>query len=112
MRLPIDQPADEVDLLLEDTAAVESAGKLDSLGAEDIGGRRLARYRTPPLPAGATLAIVFAERRFAPESLISLLVAAAAVVLAVVFVVAFRRKQPSTSSRRYNAYGHSRTPVH
>ena len=92
MSLPIDQPTDEVDLLLEDTAAVVSAGKLDSLGAEDIGGRRFARYRTPPLPAGATLAIVFAERRFAPESLIPLIVGVAAVVLAVGFVVALRRK--------------------
>jgi len=92
MSLPIDQPTDEVDLLLEDTAAVVTAGKLDSLGAEDIGGRRFARYRTPPLPPGAALAIVFTERRFAPESLIPLIVGVAAVVLAIGFVVALRRK--------------------
>src|SRR6266704_1587188 len=88
MSLPIDQPTDEVDLLLEDTAAVVTAGKLDSLGAEDIGGRRFARYRTPPLSAVAALAIVFTERRFAPESLIPLIVGVAAVVLAIGFVVA------------------------
>jgi len=90
--VPIDQPTDEVDLLLEDTAAVVTAGKLDSLGAEDIGGRRFARYRTPPLPAGAALAIVFTERRFAPESLVPFVIGFAALVLAVGFVVALRRK--------------------
>jgi hypothetical protein len=90
--LPIDQPTDEVDLLLEDTAAVVTAGKLDSLGAEDVGGRRFARYRTPPLAAGAALAVGFTERRFAPESLIPFIVAIAGVVLAVGFVVALRRK--------------------
>src|SRR2546430_5427138 len=41
--LPIDQPTEEVDLLLEDTSAVVTAGQLDSLRVEDIGGRRFAR---------------------------------------------------------------------
>src|SRR3989449_11182819 len=35
--VPIDQATDEVDLLLEDTAAVVTAAKLDFLGPEDIG---------------------------------------------------------------------------
>jgi hypothetical protein len=90
--VPIDQPTEEVDLLLEDTAAVVTAGKLDSLGMEDIDGRRFARYRTPPLPAGAPLAIGFSERRFSPESMIPLVVALAAVVLVIGFTVALRRK--------------------
>ncbi|HYU36654.1 MAG TPA: hypothetical protein VEL29_01885 [Gemmatimonadales bacterium] len=90
--LPIDQPTEEVDLLLEDTAAVVTAGKLDSLGSEDIGGRRFARYRTPSLAPGARLAIAFTERRFAPESLIPFIVLVAGLVLAIGFVVALRRK--------------------
>jgi len=90
--VPIDQPTDEVDLLLEDTAAVVTAGKLDSLGLEDIGGRRFARYRTPPLMPGAGLAIGFTERRLAPESLVPFVIGFAALVLAVGFVVALRRK--------------------
>src|SRR5256886_4786060 len=36
--LPIDQPTEEVDLLLEDTTAVVTAAKLDSLGSAGIGG--------------------------------------------------------------------------
>jgi hypothetical protein len=89
--LPIDQPTEEADLLLEDTAAVVTAGTLDSMGTEDIGGRRFARYRTPPLRPGAMLAIAFTERRFAPESLIPFVVGLVGVVLAVGFVVALRR---------------------
>jgi hypothetical protein len=90
--VPIDQPTEEVDLLLEDTAAVVTAAALDSLGVEDIGGRRFARYRTPPLTPGAGLAIAFAERRLAPESLVPFIVGLAALVLAAGFVVALRRK--------------------
>src|SRR3989441_9815417 len=51
--VPIDQPTEEVDLLLEDTAAVVAAGKLDSLGMEDIGGRPPSRPPPPPPPARA-----------------------------------------------------------
>jgi len=90
--VPIDQATDEVDLLLEDTTAVVTAAKLDSLGPEDIGGRRFARYRTLALAPGAGLTIAFSDRRLAPESLVPFIVGLAGVVLAVAFVVALRRK--------------------
>jgi hypothetical protein len=90
--LPIDQATEEVDLLLEDTAAVVTTGKLDSLGIENIEGRRFARYRTPTLAAGTALAIAFTERRFAPEALVPWVVGFAGVLLAIAFVVALRRK--------------------
>lgn len=94
LRLPIDQATEEVDLLLEDTTAVVTTARLDSLGVEDIEGRRFARYRTPPLVAGAPLAIAFPTSRLAPESLIPLVVAIAALALAVGFVIALRRSPP------------------
>jgi len=94
LRLPIDQATEEVDLLLEDTTAVVTAPQLDSLGVEDIDGRRFARYRTPPLSAGAPLAIAFPAPRLAPESLVPLIVAIAALVLGVGFVIALRRAPP------------------
>lgn len=94
LRLPIDQATEEVDLLLEDTTAVVTTARLDSLGVEDIEGRRFARYRTPPLVAGAPLAIAFPTSRVAPESLIPLVVAIAALALAVGFVIALRRSPP------------------
>ena len=92
LSLPIDQPTAEVDLLLEDTAAVVAAGTLDSLGHEAIEGRRFARYRTPPLAAGAPLTIAFPERPLAPEALVPFIVGIVALALVVGFVVALRRK--------------------
>ncbi len=91
LSLPIDQPTEEVDLVLEDTATVVTAHKLDSLGIETIGGRRFARYRTPPLAAGAPLALAFTAPRLAPDSLVPVVVGLAAVALAAGFVVALRR---------------------
>ena len=96
MSVPIDQATDEVDLLLEDTTAVVTAAKLDSLGPEDIGGRRFARYRTPPLVPGAGLTIAFSDRRLAPESLAPFIVGLAALALGVGFVVAMRRRAPES----------------
>ncbi|HEV2750592.1 MAG TPA: hypothetical protein VGV12_08730 [Gemmatimonadales bacterium] len=90
--VPVDQPIEEVDLLLEDTAAVVTTNKLDSLGIEDIEGRRFARYRAPSLAAGTPLAIMFTDRRFTPEALVPVIVGVAGVVLAIGFVVALRRK--------------------
>ena len=90
--LPIDQPTAEVDLLLEDTAAVVRAARLDSLGVERIEGRRFARYRTPALGAGAPLAIAFSDRPLAPEALVPFVVGLAALALVAGFVVALRRK--------------------
>ena len=89
--LPIDEGTEEVDLLLEDTAAVVTTPHLDSLPVEDIAGRRFARYRTPPLAAGTALAITFPAPAFGVEALIPLIVGLAALALAVGFVVAVRR---------------------
>ena len=90
--LPIDQPTEEVDLLLEDTAAVVRATRLDSLGIEAIEGRRFARYRTPALSAGAPLAIAFSARPLGADALVPVIVALAGLALAIGFVVALRRK--------------------
>ncbi|HET7379533.1 MAG TPA: hypothetical protein VFJ24_05800 [Gaiellales bacterium] len=94
LQLPIDQPTAEVDLLIEDTTAVVTAARLDTLGVETIGGRRFARYRTPPLAPGASLALAFSARRLGPEGLVPVVVALAAVALAVGFLVALRKGRP------------------
>src|SRR5207244_12953916 len=92
--VPVDQPIDEVDLLLEDTTAVVTTRTLDSLGIEDIEGRRFARYRSTALPAGAPLAIAFSDRRFAPETLLPVIVGLAGLALRTRSVVCVRRKPP------------------
>src|SRR2546422_11506614 len=61
VRVPIDQPTGEVDLLLEDTAAVVTGAQLDSLGVEEIEGRRFARYRARAVVTGAPLAIALPQ---------------------------------------------------
>lgn len=90
--VPIDQPTAEVDLLLEDTTAIVTATQLDSLGVENIEGRRFSRYRTPPLTARARVAIAFSTGRLTPEAFVPVVVVLAALVLGVGFVVAWRRK--------------------
>lgn len=90
--LPIDEGTDEVDLLLEDTTAIVTTPRLDSLPVEEIAGRRFARYRTPPLAAGATLAIAFPAGSRGPESFVSVIVGVVALALAAGFVVALRRR--------------------
>ncbi|HVH10385.1 MAG TPA: hypothetical protein VM736_11360 [Gemmatimonadales bacterium] len=92
LRLPIDQPTAELDLLLEDTTAVVRAAQLESLRIETIGGRRFARYRAASVAAGAPFVIAFRETRFVPESLVPLVVSVAALVLAAGLVVALRRR--------------------
>ena len=91
--VPVDQPNAEVDLLLEDTAAVVTATRLDTLGVQEIERRRFARYRTAALGAGARVTIALPTGgRFRAESLVPVVVALAAVALAVGFVVALRRQ--------------------
>ncbi len=92
LSLPIDQPTGELDLLLEDTAAVVRAAALDSLGIEELQGRRFARYQMRAVAAGTYLAIALPAARARPQALVPLIVAVAALVLAVAFVVALRRK--------------------
>ena len=91
LSLPIDQPTGELDLLVEDTAAVVRAASLDSLGIEALQGRRFARYRMRDVGGGARLAIALPTARAWPQALVPVIVAVAALVLAIAFVVALRR---------------------
>lgn len=92
LSLPIDQPTGELDLLLEDTSAVVRAAALDSLGIEELQGRRFARYQMRDLAGGTQLAIALPAAPARPQTLVPLIVAVAALVLAVAFVIALRRK--------------------
>lgn len=92
--VPIDQPTAELDLLLEDTAAAVTAPPpLDTLGVQALEGRRFARYRARPVPAGAGVTVAFADRRgLGAEQLVPYVVLGAALALGAGFVVALRRK--------------------
>jgi len=99
--MPIDQPAAELDLLLEDTVAVVTASKLDTLGVEEIEHRRFARYRATALDSGTPVTIALPPRdRFRAESLVPVVVALAAVALGLGFVVALRRQTSDVRRQR------------
>ncbi|HEX4600165.1 MAG TPA: hypothetical protein VH116_02130 [Gemmatimonadales bacterium] len=90
--VPIDQPTDEVDLLLEDTTAVVTTARLDTLGIEDIEGRRFARYRVRGATAGTRLAIALPAGGLEAQALVPIVAGLVALILGVGFVVALRRK--------------------
>ncbi len=109
LALPIDQATAELDLLLEDTAAVVTAAPLDTLGVQSLEGRRFARYRARPVPAAAGVTVAFADRRgLRAEQLVPYVVAGAALVLGAGFVMALRRKTPSAVSHQPSATADSR----
>src|SRR5207247_8724667 len=92
VHVPIDQPTGEVDLLLEDTAAVVTGAQLDSLGVEEIEGRRFARYRARAVVTGAPLALALPHGGLQAQGLGPVVVALAAMALVVGFGVALERE--------------------
>jgi hypothetical protein len=68
--IPVDQPTVEVNLLVEDTAAVVSAPKLESFGRKEIEGRHFAAYRAGPLVSGDRVEIWLPAGRFRVEMLL------------------------------------------
>ncbi|MGH7569692.1 MAG: hypothetical protein ACREL9_12135 [Gemmatimonadales bacterium] len=91
LALPVDQWTGEVNLLLEDTAAVVSAPRLDTVGVQEIERRRFAAYRTDSLAAGARVLVALSAGSFRAQQLIPYIVGIVAAVLVVGFVVALRR---------------------
>ena len=89
--LPIDQPTKEVNLLIEDTAAVVHAPGLESLGVQSVEERRFAAYRTGPLPAGSRVVIEL-PHKFRAQALLPFVIAVLAAGMVVALVWALRRR--------------------
>ncbi len=92
--VPIDQWTGELDLLLEDSAAVVAPG-LESLGAQDVETRRFERYRTRALEPAARVTIALPSAAFRVQALVPAVVGLVALALGLGFVVALRRRPPS-----------------
>ncbi|MGH7701426.1 MAG: hypothetical protein ACREMJ_13015 [Gemmatimonadales bacterium] len=90
--IPLDQPIAELDLLIEDTAAVVTGARLDTLGVYELEGRRFAAYRSGPLEPGGQVAIAFPRTRFQAERVVPYLAGVAALALAWGLWVALKRK--------------------
>ena len=97
--IPIDQPTDEMNLLVEDTTAVVSAPKLESLGVKELEGRHFAAYRAGPLAWGDKVEIRLPGGKFRAQMLLPYVIAllAAGMVIALVWAL---KKRPSAVSRQ------------
>lgn len=97
--IPIDQPTDEVNLLIEDTTAAVSAPKLESLGVRELEQRRFAAYRAGPLVPGDKVEIRLPAEGFRAQMLLPYVIALLAAGMILALVWALRRK-PSAVSRQ------------
>jgi len=90
--IPIDQATDEVNLLVEDTAAPVRAPKLDSLGVQVIEQRTFATYRAGPLAAGDRVEIDLPAGKFRAQLLVPYVIGVLAAGMVLALVWALRRK--------------------
>jgi hypothetical protein len=90
--IPIDQPTVEVNLLVEDTAAAVTARQLESLGVQEIEGRRFAAYRAGPLATGDRVEIQLPAAAFRAQTVLPYIVALLAAGMVAALVWALRRK--------------------
>lgn len=90
--VPIDQPTEEVDLLLEDTTARVVALGLEPLGVQAIEQRRFARYRTGTLARGTSVTVEFPRGTVQLQQQWWIIVVIAAAALGWALVVALKRQ--------------------
>jgi hypothetical protein len=90
--IPIDQPTDEVNLLVEDTTAAVSAPKLESLGVRELEQRHFAAYRAGPLAPGDKVEIRLPAGKFRAQMLLPYVIALLAIGMIVALVWALRRR--------------------
>jgi len=90
--IPIDQPTDEVNLLIEDTTAAVSAPKLESLGVRELEQRHFAAYRAGPLAPGDKVKIRLPAGKFRAQMLLPYVVALLAIGMLIALVWALRRR--------------------
>ena len=92
LAIPIDQATTELNLLIEDTAAVVHAPKLDSLGVSELEQRRFAAYRAGPLAPGDRVEIVLPAAGFRAQALLPYVIALLAAGMVVALVWALRKR--------------------
>ena len=94
LAIPIDQATTEVNLLIEDTASLVRAPRLQSLGVQEIEQRRFAAYRADSLSTGDRIEIELPSTGFRAQTLLPYVIAvlAAAMVAALVWAL---RKRPT-----------------
>ena len=94
LRVPLDQPVEELLLLVEDTAASVTAPGLEALSNETVEGRRFARYRATAVPAGGVVEVRLPAPPFRLDRLVPWITGLAALVLGAGLWVALRKPRP------------------
>lgn len=98
--LPIDQPTQDLNLLVEDTSAVVVAPGIAALGVQEIEQRRFAAYRAGPLAPGDRVTIGLPAGAFRPQMLLPYVIALLATAMMAALVWALRRKPLAPSETR------------
>jgi len=99
LMVPMPQPTDDLEFLLEDTTAIVTGPSVQRLDVTEVEGRRFARYALHAVPAGTAVAIQLGAPRFDPARLVPVIVAVLVVMLGGGLYVAFRSRQPSAISK-------------
>ena len=99
LRIPIDQMTDNLNLLIEDTAAVVTAPRLEALGVQELEQRHYAAYRAGPLTPGDRVEIQLPSTGFRAQAVLPYVIAllAGGMVIALFWAL---RKRPSAVSRQ------------
>ncbi len=92
--IPIDQPTAELNLLVEDTTAVVTAPKVESLGVQEIEQRHFAAYRAGPLASGDRVEIQLPSTGVRAQALLPYVIAIFAAGMVVALVWALRKRPP------------------
>lgn len=100
--IPIDQVTVNLNLLLEDTAAVVTAPRSEALGVQELEQRHYAAYRAGPLMPGDRVEIQLPSTGFRAQTLLPYIIAVLAAGMVVALVWALR-KRPSVVSRQSSA---------
>jgi hypothetical protein len=90
--LTIDQPSVELNLLIEDTAAVVAAPAIESLGVQEIEQRRFAAYRAGPLASGDKVQISLPRGAFRAQMVLPYVIAVVAMAMIAALVWALRKR--------------------
>jgi hypothetical protein len=90
--LQIDQPIKDLNLLIEDTAAVVDAPRIESIGVRAVEERRFAGYRAAQLAPGDRVTIELPRGAFRPEALVPYVIGLLATAMLGALIWALRRK--------------------
>ena len=96
--LPLDQPIERLNLLVEDSAATLVGDALDRLGSETIEGTTFERFAKTDLVPGARVLVRFPRAGVSAGNLWWLVVGLAGLGLAAGLVLAWRRTLPAAAT--------------